>query len=140
MARIVAAERGIPVSAVEKHRRGSWLWEAAAHPLAADARREPSEMPGSTDVVVIGLGLAGRAAAEAATEAGASVVGVDRRAGATVVGLSPNEDGGWVVLVQSTAGSAEIRDGRRDRRHRRLFRAARASFHRGWQAGRRDDR
>jgi glycerol-3-phosphate dehydrogenase len=109
VARIVAVERAIPVSSVEKHRRGSWLWEAAAaHPWAADARREPPEMPGSTDVLVIGLGLAGRAAAEAATEAGASVVGVDRRAGATVVGLSPSEDGGWVVLVQSAAGSAEI--------------------------------
>ena len=108
VARIVAAERAIPVSAVEKHRRGSWLWEAVADPWPADARHEPSEMPRSTDVVVIGLGVAGRAAAQAATEAGASVVGVDRRAGATVVGLSPNEAGGWVVLVQSTAGSAEI--------------------------------
>ncbi|HEY8199198.1 MAG TPA: hypothetical protein VIF44_05465, partial [Candidatus Limnocylindrales bacterium] len=68
----------------------------------------PSEMPRSTEVLVIGLGLAGREAAEAATEAGASVVGIDRGAGATVVGLSPNEDGGWVVLVQTAAGSAEI--------------------------------
>ncbi len=108
VARIIAAERAIPVSAVEKHRRGSWLWEAAAQPGAADARREPSEMPTSTEVLVIGLGLAGRAAAEAATESGASVVGVDRRAGTTVVGLSPDEAGGWVVLVQSTVGSAEI--------------------------------
>jgi len=59
--------------------------------------------------MVIGAGVAGRAAERAATEAGASVVGVDRRAGATVVGLSRGDGGGWVALVQSSAVSAEIR-------------------------------
>jgi glycerol-3-phosphate dehydrogenase len=109
VAQIVATERAIPVSAVEKHRRGSWLWEAVADPAPADGRREPAEMPESADVIVIGAGVAGRAAERAATEAGASVIGVDRRAGATVVGLSRSDGGGWVALVQSAAGSAEIR-------------------------------
>jgi glycerol-3-phosphate dehydrogenase len=108
VARIVAAERGIPVSAVEKHRRGSWLWEAAVDRADSNARRRPSTMPGSTDVVVVGLGLAGRAASAAASAAGASVVGIERRDGGTVIGLSPGADGGWVVLVQSAAGTAEI--------------------------------
>src|SRR4029077_3433269 len=62
VARIVAAERAIPVSAVEKNRRGSWLWEASVDPPAPNLRREPSKMPERSDVVVIGLGLAGRAA------------------------------------------------------------------------------
>jgi glycerol-3-phosphate dehydrogenase len=108
VARIVAAERGIGVSVVEKHRRGSWLWQALAHPRTAKARETPPTMPPRTDVVVIGLGLAGQAATAAATAAGASVVGIERRNGDTVVGLSPNGDGGWVVLVQSTSGTAEI--------------------------------
>ncbi|HZT10927.1 MAG TPA: FAD-dependent oxidoreductase, partial [Actinomycetota bacterium] len=109
IARIVAAERAVPVTAVEKHRRGSWLWEAGPDPAPPDGRRgPPPEMPESTDIVVIGAGAAGRAAADAATEAGASVLGVDRRAGATVVGLSPTETGGWTVLIQSASGSVEV--------------------------------
>jgi glycerol-3-phosphate dehydrogenase len=107
VARIIATERAIPVAAVEKHHRGSWLWETAADPRA-DAPRESSGVPSSADIVVIGLGVAGRAAADAAIEAGVSVVGVDRRSGDTVVGLSPTEDGGWVVLVQSPTGASEI--------------------------------
>ena len=64
VARIVAAERGIAVSAVEKHRRGSWLWQAVADPRTAKARETPPKIPSRTDVVVIGLGRAGQAAAE----------------------------------------------------------------------------
>ena len=127
VARIVGRERAIPVS-VRREAPSRLLALGGGRPSAGCRRStEPSEMPGSTDILVIGLGLAGRAAAQAATEAGASVVGVDRRAGATVVGLSPNEDGGWVVLAQSTAGSTEIRDDRRDRRDRRAI-SSRASI------------
>ena len=108
VARIVAAERAIPVSAVEKHRRGSWLWEMALDPAPPERRSAPADMPESTDILIVGAGTAGQAAARAATEAGASVVGVDRRTGATVVGLSPTEAGGWMVLVQSASGTAEV--------------------------------
>lgn len=110
VARIIAAERAIPITAVEKHRRGSWLWEAASGsaPASADDRRELRAMPTSTDVVVVGGGAAGRAAAMAASESGAAVVVVDRHAGDTVVGLSQSRVGGWLVLVQSAAGSADI--------------------------------
>ncbi len=140
VARIVAAERGIAVSAVEKHRRGSWLWEAGGQSLAAEAWRDPAEMPSSTDVVVIGLGLAGRAAAEAATGAGASVVGrrpARRRDRGRAVARRRRRLGRAGPVHGGQRGD---RDGGRDRRHRRVFRAARASFHRGWQAGRGDDR
>ena len=139
VARIVAAERGIRVSAVEKHRRGSWLWQAARPSPAAKARESRRRCRRGHDVVVIGLGLAGQAATAAATAAGASVVGIERRNGDTVVGLSPNGDGGWVVLVQSTSGTAEIATTAVIVTTGGLFRAARASFHRRWPAGRRDD-
>ncbi len=108
VARIVAAERAIPIAAVEKHRRGSWLWESTGDPAPPEIRRKPSEMPESTDIVVIGAGTAGRAAALAAAEVGASVLEVDRRTGSTVVGLSPTEAGGWMVLVQSADGTVEV--------------------------------
>jgi glycerol-3-phosphate dehydrogenase len=54
-------------------------------------------------------GTAGRAAAAAAADAGASVVLVDWRAGAAVIGLSPDRAGGWLVLVQLATGSTEVR-------------------------------
>ena len=109
VARIVAAERAIPVSAVEKHRKGSWLWEAVTDPPPADRRPEPPRLPEAADVLVIGAGAAGRAAAAAATGSGASAIVVEHRAGATVVGLSRNDTDGWLALVQTAAGSAEIR-------------------------------
>lgn len=108
VARIVAAERGIPVSAVEKHRQGSWLWEASRDAEPPRDRRAPLKMPERTDILIVGAGAAGRAAAQAAARVGASVLGVDRRDGATVVGLSPTEAAGWKALIQSASGSVEV--------------------------------
>jgi hypothetical protein len=111
VARILAAERAIPVATVEKHRRGSWLWQAAADrgPSDGTGHRKPVTLPPTADVVVVGAGSAGRAAAAAAADAGASVVMVDWRDGATVIGLSPDAAGGWHVLVQLVAGGTEVR-------------------------------
>src|SRR4029077_9200558 len=78
VARIVAAERAIPVSAVEKNRRGSWLWEASLDPAPPLLRPTPPRMPETADILVVGAGAAGLAAAHAATETGATVVVVDR--------------------------------------------------------------
>ncbi|HEU4673921.1 MAG TPA: FAD-dependent oxidoreductase [Candidatus Limnocylindrales bacterium] len=121
VASILAAERGVEVSAVEKHRRGSWLWQRADGTAAPQPR--PGDRPAvdrrDADVVVIGAGAAGRAAAEAIRSAGARVVSVARAGGrvpldaaadvldTTVVGLSPSGDG-WLVLGQAAAGSLEL--------------------------------
>lgn len=139
VARIVAAERGIPISAVEKHDLGSWLWDVAVHEstssdrLATPGRLNdagPSELDSgpasaSWEVVVIGGGAAGQAAATAATEVGRSVLIVERDdrsmsrlnqpmparsaclGGSTVVGLASSASG-WHVLAQSSTGSTEV--------------------------------
>ena len=100
VARIVARERGIPVGAVEKHRRGSWLWEETGeddehggdHGEVGDDDRSMDRgdspdagsaagLAGRTalEVIVIGGGRAGRAAAGAAAEAGRRALIVERK-------------------------------------------------------------
>ncbi|HEU4572093.1 MAG TPA: FAD-dependent oxidoreductase, partial [Candidatus Limnocylindrales bacterium] len=84
VAAIVAAERGIPVGGVEKHRRGSWLWlvpdevhgasPAVAAGGVARTRDGETERSIATDVAIVGAGRAGRAAAETLAAAGWRVV------------------------------------------------------------------
>ncbi|HWP62477.1 MAG TPA: FAD-dependent oxidoreductase [Candidatus Binatia bacterium] len=128
VARILAQERGLPLTAIEKHRRGSWLWRAgpgggsapSPEPDALDGR--PEAPGGRWDVVVVGAGAAGRAAAEAATEAGLAVLLVDRERlpveggtgypasgclRATIVGLEPAADG-WRLAAQTELGSVVL--------------------------------
>jgi glycerol-3-phosphate dehydrogenase len=90
VAAIVARERGVPLEAVEKHRRGSWLWERVqgAAVGGADALTPgqdavlPAGQPGAEatawDVIVVGGGAAGLGAAEAASAAGLRVLVVER--------------------------------------------------------------
>ena len=130
VARIIADRRGAPIDTIEKHRRGSWLWEAVEPSSSADAS-EPSRVI-ATDaaitgtswaVVVVGAGAAGQAAARAAAEGSSQPVLLIERARtpvvgrsgaaptrlteATVVGISPGE-AGWLVLAQSATGTSEI--------------------------------
>jgi len=122
VARIVAAERGLPVTAVERHRAGSWLWlgrEGQARPAGAGGATgapDRGPLPARADVVVVGGGAAGRAAAAAAEAAGRTAVVIERRPGgdgggrvavATAVGLS-QAGSGWAVIAQSADGTAEI--------------------------------
>lgn len=135
VAGVAAAELGLQVTAVEKHRRGSWLWEtieagaAGADIGGTSTPREgtPGPAPAATswDVIVVGGGGAGRAAAEATTEAGLRVLVIDRAvsttdtsgssrgrplawfAGSTVVGLSQTDDR-WLVLAQSAGEAVEL--------------------------------
>jgi len=122
VASILAAERAADVASVEKHRPGSWLWEPANSSTlrpepAASIQAPPAD---ELDVVVVGAGRSGTAAAEAMRAGGLGVAVVEReralargaaRDGAidgTVVGISPL-DGRWLVLVQSEAGAVELR-------------------------------
>jgi len=126
VAAIIADERGVAVTAVEKHRAGSWLWrttDGLTLPLRPAPRDAPAvPHPDAWDVVVVGGGAAGQAAARSVAGEGRSVLVVDRRptdpgvtparvetmSGATVVGLAP-ADGGWLVLVQAPADTFELR-------------------------------
>ncbi|HEY3522386.1 MAG TPA: FAD-dependent oxidoreductase, partial [Candidatus Limnocylindrales bacterium] len=122
VASMVAAERGSDVATIEKHRPGSWLWERAGEAPVADgavAAVATAEGPRTADVVVVGAGAAGLAAADAVRAAGRSVIVVERRLrvrderrqdvllGATVVGLVASVDR-WSVLAQATTGSIEL--------------------------------
>lgn len=131
VARILARERRIPIEAIDKHRRGSWLWRARAGTLGepvgvgetgADGPTPPASLVGPWDAVVVGAGAAGRAAATAAAAAGLAVLLVDREgpgspdrppagafaaARATVVGLAPGPSG-WQLAAEVDAGSTTI--------------------------------
>jgi glycerol-3-phosphate dehydrogenase len=64
VAEIVAAERGIDVVDVEKHRRGSWMWRAG-RPAAVEPPLETLQPPGldrTWDVIIVGGGAAGSCA------------------------------------------------------------------------------
>jgi glycerol-3-phosphate dehydrogenase len=90
VAAIVARERGLPLEAVEKHRRGSWLWERVPGAAVGGAEAltlgqgavlppgQPRVQPTAWDVVVVGGGAAGLGAAEAASAAGLCVLVVER--------------------------------------------------------------
>lgn len=127
VARIVAVQRDLPVAAVEKNRRGSWLWAdrvERAREIVSPAL--PKDLPATGpgwDVIVVGGGAAGRAAAAAVVAAGHRALIVERGmgraglstsasgpvllAGSTVVGLLP-EDDGWRVLIQLATGALEL--------------------------------
>lgn len=131
VARIVAAERGQQVTDIQKHRSGSWLWQTVdgAEP-AAKARPSVRGGPPADrwDVIVVGLGRSGRAAARAAANQGRSVLGIERSDEleptttdgdgrspesvamlyvATVVGVSPF-DNDWLVLAQTADATHEL--------------------------------
>jgi len=136
--RIIAAERAVPIDAVLKHRRGSWMWETmdGAALRTGDAegagRRPVAE---AWDAIVVGAGHAGAAAAESLRSHGRSVLAIERRSShdpalqdgtaglhddtavppradrmfeTTVVGLSP-EDDGWSVLAQTADEAVAVR-------------------------------
>ncbi|HET7829673.1 MAG TPA: (2Fe-2S)-binding protein, partial [Candidatus Limnocylindrales bacterium] len=113
VAAILADELDVPVTAIEKGAAGSWVFAPAA---ASAGPRAPGLADGGdgppaddvVDLVVIGLGRAGVAALEAARADGIVAVGVERRAGATAVGLV-DDGSGWTVEVQRADGSQLIR-------------------------------
>jgi glycerol-3-phosphate dehydrogenase len=124
--KIVAAERGVPIQSLEKHRRGSWLW-TAAHDGSVTMPAPPAidRLDGEDwDLVVVGAGVAGRACATVARDrlrvllvdrstprvraAAASSGDMQQVAPGTVVGLSPAAEG-WAVLIQDDEASTEIR-------------------------------
>jgi len=115
VAEIVAEGRGVDVLEIEKGPAGSWLFAGrTSQPQGTDDTvnaRAPSLAPADdgspSDLVVIGMGRAGRAALEAASRAGLRCIGVDRRDGWTAVGLIPEVDG-WVVEVQGADRAVTI--------------------------------
>jgi hypothetical protein len=110
VAAILAAERGMPITAIEKGPRGSWLLaeEGPRHGPQVQLRAAPISLPPPrAEVIVVGGGAAGQAAAEAVRAGGGTVILLDRASGWTVTGLVPSDDG-WVVLAQSRDGSAEL--------------------------------
>ena len=72
--------------------------EALKAPAAAEAAAEKAETEQTTDVLVIGAGVAGMSAALAAREGGAEVVVIDKMA---AVGGTTNLAGGILVCVDS---------------------------------------
>lgn len=140
VARILARERRLPIDAIEKHRRGSWLWRARPETGGGsdgdDRRSEPgrweaapADLARAWDVVVVGAGSAGRAAADTAAATGLAVLVIDGERltgtdlesptsidpghagwatlGATVVGLEPGS-GGWHVTAQVATGALTV--------------------------------
>jgi NADPH-dependent 2,4-dienoyl-CoA reductase/sulfur reductase-like enzyme len=128
VARILARERGLLLAAIEKHRRGSWCWRPRPGLDGASASKGEQSVPGRPDdegvqwdVVVVGAGAAGTAAAHAVAEAGLEVLLVDREPsmgsrtpagvaslpGATAVGLEPRP-GGWRVAAQLASGARSL--------------------------------
>jgi len=119
VARIVSEQRKVPVTAVEQHRRGTWLWREGRGSVDGGGTAlvdAPRTLPSACDVVVIGGGVAGRAAADAIAN-DLRVLLLERSprrdgqakpvAGWTAIGLVPDGDA-WTVLAQSTLGTAEV--------------------------------
>ncbi|HET8785003.1 MAG TPA: FAD-dependent oxidoreductase [Candidatus Limnocylindrales bacterium] len=107
----LAARLGIDVTEVRKGAPGSWLFagRAAGRPEPREARGEAADGDGgAADVIVIGGGYAGNAAAQALRDAGLGVTVVERRAGTTAVGLLQDSDG-WDVEIRSPRGSELLR-------------------------------
>jgi glycerol-3-phosphate dehydrogenase len=111
VARVLAQESRVPLSAVEKGPAGSWVFAGElepAKPSHDDERAIEEQSATSVDLVVIGLGRAGRAALEHARAMGLRVAGLERHDGATVVGLVRDE-GDWLVESQTRSGSRAMR-------------------------------
>ncbi|MFL5680018.1 MAG: FAD-dependent oxidoreductase, partial [Chloroflexota bacterium] len=85
----VAAARGVAAERVEKGRAGSWLVAARAARSAASTDDRHGSPATELDVIVVGAGLAGIAAALAAANAGRDVCLVERttRAGGAIAAL-----------------------------------------------------
>jgi glycerol-3-phosphate dehydrogenase len=121
VARILADALDVDVADIEKGREGSWLF-APMDASGGGAERSPSPVSDSTtaspldpppdgeawDLVVVGAGTAGSAAAAAARQAGLATLVIDRTAGWTAVGLLA-EDDGWSVEAQTFDGPALAR-------------------------------
>jgi glycerol-3-phosphate dehydrogenase len=117
VATIVARERSLPLAAVEKHRRGSWLWERVPRPAVGGAGPltpgrgavlppgQPSAEPTAWDLVVVGGGAAGLGAAEAASAAGLRVLVVERgeRPGPGPIGAGGTTHAGSAPLAGGPA-------------------------------------
>jgi glycerol-3-phosphate dehydrogenase len=114
VAGVLAEQIGIPITEVEKGPAGSWVFAPGPAGPVVESRTDgaaalsPPPTDAEADLVVVGLGRAGRAAARTARDLGIDVVGVDREAGVTAVGLIPDE-GAWFVETQSDAGAATVR-------------------------------
>jgi glycerol-3-phosphate dehydrogenase len=107
----LAGRLGVDVTRIRKGAAGSWLFadriaDAATQPAAEI--RDHDILPASADVLVIGAGNAGGAAAETLRDAGLALAIVERRTGATAVGLIPDGDA-WEVEVRSPRGSEVLR-------------------------------
>lgn len=112
VARLLAAEGGRDVLDVEKGLAGSWVFAGRTTPESAPAGDpgSPDDLATEARLVVVGLGRAGAAALARARLAGISAIGIDRRAGWTVVGLAPEADG-WMVEAQAAHGSVTVHSG-----------------------------
>jgi glycerol-3-phosphate dehydrogenase len=110
VASVLAREIGIPITDVEKGPPGSWVCADAERAAASAATPATPAWPadGEADLVVVGEGHAGGAAVRTARTLGMAVVGIDREAGTTAVGLIP-DGAGWLVETQAESGSATVR-------------------------------
>ncbi len=108
---VLADALGVPPTAVERGPAGSWVFAPGPPVDAAEgaaASQGPVTDDASPDLVGVGMGRAGSAAAAAAREAGLRVRVVERRHGGTAIGLVPARDG-WTVEVQGDEGTTAIR-------------------------------
>lgn len=109
VAGVLARELRVAVTHIEKGPAGSWVFGAMDRAPEAPVRRERLDsLAEGLDLVVVGLGHAGRAAQDVARDAGLRVVGVDRTSGPTVAGLVAHPEG-WEVETQGEAGSVVLR-------------------------------
>jgi glycerol-3-phosphate dehydrogenase len=112
VAGLLADALDLEITSIEKGRDGSWL---VAPGIVAPVRGGPPDPPpdlpwdgGDRQLVIVGGGATGTAAAEVARAAGLTTLVVERTAGWTAVGLIPERDG-WSVEAQSTSGATVIR-------------------------------
>jgi glycerol-3-phosphate dehydrogenase len=113
VAGVLADELAVDVTDIPKGGSGSWVFARSEGGSVMPAgfvsggASEGPPMADDVDLVIVGLGHAGHAAAETATVAGLRIVGLDRRMGRTVVGLLPTETG-WDVEVQGEDGTTLV--------------------------------
>ena len=117
---ILAEARSVAIESVEKSGAGSWVFAGRVEVGTADGvatatamdsvAPEPSTLEAVErwDLIVVGGGRAGTAAALAAGDDGLRVSVVDREAGETVVGLLPDAQD-WLVEIQTAEGAEERR-------------------------------
>ena len=134
---ILAEARSVAIETIEKSGAGSWMFAgrveaeagaggqagddpavgdpppavadlppAVADPAAPDP--PPGEPDAAWDLIVVGGGRGGTAAAGEARAAGLRVNVIDRGAGATVIGLLPDAQD-WLVEIQTADGAEQRR-------------------------------